>query len=85
MSPEKRVGVAIGLIVLSGAASLTSAQSTAALPNPYQVVEKFFTLPDGRMVGSTPAVDIDPDGKSIWVFERCGGASGGGTRPEPPP
>lgn len=29
-------------------------------------------MPSGRTWGSTSAVDIDKDGKSIWVFERCG-------------
>jgi adenylate cyclase len=32
-------------------------------------------LPEGRTWGSTSAVDIDRDGKSIWVAERCGGNS----------
>ena len=26
-------------------------------------------------MGSTAAIDIDRDGRSVWVFERCGGAS----------
>jgi sugar lactone lactonase YvrE len=42
------------------------------LPNPYQTVENYFKLPDGRTWGSTSAVDIDRDGRSIWVAERCG-------------
>jgi DNA-binding beta-propeller fold protein YncE len=29
-------------------------------------------MPDGRTWGSTSAVDIDRDGRSIWVAERCG-------------
>ena len=29
-------------------------------------------LPEGRTWGSTSAVDIDPDGTSVWVGERCG-------------
>jgi sugar lactone lactonase YvrE len=40
------------------------------LPNPYQTVENYFQL--GRPWGSTSAVDIDRDGRSIWVGERCG-------------
>ncbi len=42
------------------------------LPNPYETVEDYFTLPEGRTWGSTSAVDIDIDGTSIWVAERCG-------------
>jgi len=41
-------------------------------PNPYQTVENWAKLPEGRTWGSTSAVDIDLDGKSIWVAERCG-------------
>src|SRR5215510_5068810 len=45
---------------------------TNDLPNPYQPVENYFKLPEGRTWGSTSAVDIDKDGKSIWIAERCG-------------
>jgi sugar lactone lactonase YvrE len=40
-------------------------------------VENYFKLPDGRKFGSTAGIDIDRDGRSVWVFERCGAASGG--------
>src|SRR3984957_11629906 len=42
-------------------------------PNPYKTIEGWAKLPEGRKWGSTSAVDIDRDGKSIWVAERCGG------------
>jgi hypothetical protein len=41
-------------------------------PNPYRTVEGWAQLPDGRKWGSTSAVDIDRDGTSVWVAERCG-------------
>ncbi len=41
-------------------------------PNPFQSIENYFKLPEGRTWGSTSAVEIDKDGKSIWVGERCG-------------
>lgn len=41
-------------------------------PNPYETVTGWAKMPVGRTWGSTSAVDIDKDGKSIWVFERCG-------------
>jgi streptogramin lyase len=44
-------------------------------PNPYTTVEGYFKLPGDRKWGSTSAVEIDKDGKSIWVGERCGGNS----------
>src|SRR5262245_12864957 len=41
-------------------------------PNPYQTVADYFKLPAGRTWGSTSAVEIDKDGTSIWIGERCG-------------
>jgi sugar lactone lactonase YvrE len=41
-------------------------------PNPYTTIEGYFKLPAGRTWGSTSAIEIDKDGKSIWVGERCG-------------
>jgi len=49
---------------------------TNDLPNPYQTIEGWAKLPAGRQWGSTSAVDIDPDGQSIWVAERCSGNVG---------
>ena len=67
------------VFALATALALTaavSAQSTVAptnsAPNPYQTVENWAKMPQGRTWGSTSAVDIDKDGKSIWVGERCG-------------
>jgi len=51
------------------------------LPNPYRTITgpdknfHYFKLPAGRTWGSTAAVDMDKDGKTIWVAERCGGNS----------
>jgi NHL repeat-containing protein len=44
-------------------------------PNPYRTVEHWFTLPEGRTMGSTSAVWVAPSGH-IWVAERCGVNSG---------
>ena len=41
-------------------------------PNPYQTIAGWAKLPEGRTWGSTSAVDIDKDGVSVWVGERCG-------------
>ncbi len=51
------------------------AKPTNDLPNPYQSIENYFKLPDGRKWGSTSAIDVDKDGKTIWVAERCGANS----------
>jgi DNA-binding beta-propeller fold protein YncE len=41
-------------------------------PNPYRTVEGWAKMPEGRTWGSTSAVAVDRDGKSVWVAERCG-------------
>lgn len=46
-------------------------QPTNDLPNPYETMNGFFKLPEGRTWGSTSAVDVSPDGKIVWVAERC--------------
>jgi DNA-binding beta-propeller fold protein YncE len=40
-------------------------------PNPFRTIESHFKLPDGRTWGSTSGVDVDKDGQTIWVGERC--------------
>lgn len=47
-------------------------QPTNDHPNRHQTIEGWAKLPQGRTWGSTSAVDIDRDGTSIWVAERCG-------------
>src|SRR5436309_1414815 len=65
---------AAALVAVSGARTYGQAavQPTSDAPNPYQSVEGWAKLPEGRSWGSTSAVDVDKDGKSIWVAERCG-------------
>ena len=45
------------------------------LPNPYKWTHGYLRMPVGRLWGAVGAVDVDPDGKSIWVAERCGSDS----------
>jgi DNA-binding beta-propeller fold protein YncE len=64
------VGTSFLTITLSGASG--HAQPADSPPNPYQTVENWAKMPEGRAWGSTSAVEIDPDGKSVWIAERCG-------------
>ena len=44
-----------------------------AAPNPYKMQENWAQLPEGRKFGAAIKVQVDhSDGKSIWVFDRCG-------------
>ena len=47
-------------------------QPTNSLPNAYQTIKDWAKMPGTRAWGSTSAVEIDKDGKSVWVAERCG-------------
>jgi sugar lactone lactonase YvrE len=47
-------------------------EPTNSAPNPFTTIEDWAKMPEGRVWGSTSAVDIDKDGRSIWVAERCG-------------
>src|SRR5262245_44636698 len=72
-----RVAVAAAIVMgalcgWSAHAQAPSPPPTNDLPNPFQSVDSFFKLPAGRTWGSTSAVEIDKDGRSIWVAERCG-------------
>ena len=40
-------------------------------PNPYVMEEGWAELTDGRVWGAAVGVDIDRDGTSVWVFDRC--------------
>jgi DNA-binding beta-propeller fold protein YncE len=53
----------------------TPVQPVNDRPNPFRTLESWAKLPAGRVWGSTSAVDVDRDGQSIWVAERCGGGS----------
>ena len=44
-----------------------------ALLNRYALNQAWYAMPPGRFLGSSSAIDIDKDGRSVWVAERCGG------------
>lgn len=53
------------------------------LPNPYETVRNWGTLPDGRKWGSVSAIHVDKDGKHIWAGDRCGTNSCAGSKVDP--
>jgi hypothetical protein len=84
MSQASRAKLLVGAAVLAVAGlggwrvhAQAAAQPTNDLPNPYRTIENHFKLPPGREWGSTSAVEIARDGRSIWVAERCGRAPAG--------
>ena len=73
--------VILAAVLPALASGIVSAQSGNAisgtgLPNPNPIVtQNWGELPAGREWGATSSIDIDPDGKSIWIAERCGSDS----------
>lgn len=81
--PATRAGFVVCAVITAFAMSPAAAQNRPSVPpdvgtpvnaaaNPYRTVRDALQMPPGRNWGSTSAVEIDPDGKSIWVAERCG-------------
>jgi len=49
-----------------------NANAQAVSDNPYQVIYHWGELPGARTMGVVTGVQPDPDGKHIWILERCG-------------
>jgi streptogramin lyase len=80
------IGAATALLFSISAGSLGAqlgVKPVNDLPNPYQAIEGWARMPEGRTWGSTSAVDIDTDGESIWVGERCGSNTCAGSNLDP--
>lgn len=81
MTKPRRSALAVltaSIAWLVAADALAAQASTAPvndLPNPYKWTHGYLRMPVGRSWGAVGAVDVDRDGKSIWVAERCGSDS----------
>ena len=64
------------LLAATVAGGLSAQQNTERdpVPNPFRTISDVVTMPDGRVMGSSNAVDVDSEG-NIWLFERCGANS----------
>ena len=74
-------------IAVAAAFTIAGRQANADDPNgganPYHVVSNWAKLPQGRRWGMAIGVDIDRDGTSVWVFDRCGGKTCEGSNVAP--
>lgn len=76
--------VAQGAVDATGEAQEGSKSLNAPAENPYVVADSAWgDLPDGREWGSTSAVYPAPDGRRIWVAERCGANTCAGSELDP--
>ena len=65
-------GAALAQPGSSGPAEHADVEPVNNLPNPYETVRDWGTLPDGRSWGSVSAVNVDVDGRHVWAGDRCG-------------
>ena len=78
MRPVAQVNGILGIATVFALAAcvwLTSSEAYAQsdpVVYPYQGVDDWAQLPDGRTWGAPAGVEMDPDQNSLWVFERCG-------------
>jgi sugar lactone lactonase YvrE len=74
------LGMAAAFVMVNGQAHSEDPNSA---PDAYRVVENWAQLPEGRAWGQAIGVDIDPDGRSVWVYERCGAKLCTGSKLDP--
>lgn len=70
-APMLAIVCAVLLVTSSGAPQNAPPVNNRA--NPYALVRNWPQLPEGRTLGGVSGVDIDRDGSSVWIAERCGG------------
>jgi hypothetical protein len=69
------IGLAAGAITaIAGNRVYAQAADPNAAPNPYKMQENWAQPAAGRKFGAVIKAQVDhSDGKSIWLFDRCGG------------
>ncbi|HMI96706.1 MAG TPA: peptidyl-alpha-hydroxyglycine alpha-amidating lyase family protein [Micropepsaceae bacterium] len=58
-------------VAISGESGFAQSADPNSAPNLYREDAGWAKLMNGRKWGAVSAVDIDRDGKSVWVFDRC--------------
>src|SRR5262245_51940798 len=66
-------GAALLAGLLGSAAVLAQANNSNTVPNPYKPQEPWAKTAMGRNFGSTIGINVDKDGSSMWIYDRCGG------------
>jgi sugar lactone lactonase YvrE len=60
---------------MSAAPSHAQTADPNSAPNTYRQDDGWAKQPMGRGFGSTIGLQVDRDGKSMWIYDRCGGDS----------
>src|SRR5215475_12408302 len=62
---------AIGAIAMIDSGVQAQNADPNSAPQTYREDPGWAKLTNGRKWGAVSAVDIDRDGKSVWIFDRC--------------
>ena len=80
-----RMGAAVAavscLLAVTSGGSLSAAQTSTT--NPYRVALGWEKLPEGRTLGIMSGAFPDPDGRHLWMLDRCGGNQCAGSDLDP--
>lgn len=85
MSALNLFGAALvaAIAVHGGSAQAQTSRDPNSAPNPYRMEENWAKTALGRPLGAAIGVDIDRDGRSVWVYDRCGGRTCIGSKVAP--
>ena len=79
---KSRFALALAFVVAASAANQRASAQAAdpnGAPNPYRMLETWMQVPQDKKFGAPIGVEVDhSDGKSLWIFDRCGDNSCGG-------
>jgi DNA-binding beta-propeller fold protein YncE len=70
---------AVAAIALAAISAGGAEADPNSAPNPYRAGELWGQLLPGRAFGQVIKAEVDRDGKSLWIIERCGAASCAGS------
>ena len=59
------------------------AGAQSSTTNPYRATFGWEQLPEGRVMGTVSGVFPDPDGRHLWILDRCGANQCAGTDLDP--
>ena len=68
-----RAAVISGFALTAGESFTQGGADPNGAPNPYRLEDSWAKLPLGRGLGSGIRIRSAKDGRSIWVYDRCGG------------
>ncbi len=71
MARFREAAVAAALAAQTAAAG-AALQAQSSTTNPYRATFGWERLPDGRALGMVSGVFPDPDGRHLWILDRCG-------------